>query len=435
VKKSPVTEEQIASDAYLLQIPGSLAAGSGASMDRWLTHLVEFLVWLSDAWVRAPEVLGFPPEWALLGLVLAFVSLSIGRNWPPRRGVEPVPHPSSTNMQQPGGVPGIASDALCGREPSSTSSWDELRAAHASTSVEMTSRPLAPPIASQAGGVGLLGPPPRRLTLALVVRVLLPGWQQAAWVFLGLGSLLAVALVSRAEIAWSLRAGAVAQADGVALDHFATDVSQKGIPVHGTRYRFAADGRIIEGVSYALGHYHGPGEAIRIEYARNDPQRSRITGMRSAVLGPGVLLVLIAPAVALLLIAWSLRSRLRSLHLLRNGLLAYGRCVDKRKTPALIDQRPVFELDFEFRTHDGRCVTTVLREHRPERLEGKAEKALLYDPGAPANSAMADALPGDPLMLPDGVLSGGGSGALRLLLLPMLAVGLNALFVWFKLSG
>jgi hypothetical protein len=404
-------------------------------MEQWLTPLVEFFVWLSDAWVRAPEVLGFPPEWALLGLALAFVSLSIARNWPPRRGDDPATHPSSTDIRLAGGEPGIVSDALSGPEPASESSWDELSAAHASTSVEMPSRSLASPIAPRAGSVGLLGHPPRRLTLALVVRVLFSGWQQAAWVFLGLGSLLTVALVSRAEIAWSLRAGAVAHADGVALDHFATDVSQKGIPVHGTRYRFAADGQMIEGVSYALGHYHAPGEAIRIEYARDDPQRSRVMGMRSAVLGPGVLLVLIVPAVALLLIAWSLRSRWGSLRLLRNGLLAYGRCIDKRRTPALIDQRPVFELDFEFRAHDGRCVTTALREHRPEMLEEKAEKALLYEPSDPTNCAMADALPGDPRILPDGILSGSGSHALRLMLLPMLAVGLNVLFVWFKVSG
>lgn len=281
--------------------------------------------------------------------------------------------------------------------------------------------------------VQLLARPPRAVPPAVAIRVLFSGAiLQAGWLIVGFGMVFAWLFVGNAEIAWLPRAGTLGEVDAQVVESFDTGASTNNQTVYGARYAFELGGRRFEGTSYASGRQMSVGDAVRVEYSVADPELSRIRDMRSAIFGPAVLMVLLFPGIGVALIAFSLHGRLRALRLLRTGDVAFGRLVEKLPTQVTVNNQPVFELRFEFRTRDGRTGKASTHLHMPAALEDETEEALLYDPRDLASAVPFDTVPGQPVIESSGALGVGRGRVLSVLILPVLTLVGHGYWAWVK---
>jgi hypothetical protein len=277
-----------------------------------------------------------------------------------------------------------------------------------------------------------LSAPPRGLSPALAVQTLFGGFlQQFGWLFFGFGMVFFWVFVMQSEIASAFQFRAVAVAEGRVTGHHATSASENETRIYATTYEYRVKDVDYGGTSYAPGQHRAAGERIAVEYARDNPARSRIQGMRTQPFSSFVVFVAIFPAVGLGFILFGLRGRFQELSLLRSGIAAYGRLVDKQPTHMQINNRPVYRLRFEFQARDGRNGVAEARSHTPEVLEDEAEEPLLYDPADLNRAVLLDALPGRIEVGMDGQLrSGSVLRALASLALPALALGGHGLYFY-----
>ncbi|HEX6159301.1 MAG TPA: DUF3592 domain-containing protein, partial [Thermoanaerobaculia bacterium] len=213
-----------------------------------------------------------------------------------------------------------------------------------------------------------------------------------------------------------------------------TGASENEQPVYANYYAFSLAGQRHTGVSYATGQSATVGEQVEIEYDESDPSFSRIAGMRRGMFGPAVLFVLIFPAVGLLFVFFSTRSGLRRARLLREGQFALGKLVSSEETNVQINKRPVFELTFEFISREGQRREAKARTTTPHTLEDEAQEPLLYDPKQPAIAYVLDELPSRPHVDSVGELKGSFGAVIPLLIIPVLAIGLNLLIALWRLK-
>jgi hypothetical protein len=313
---------------------------------------------------------------------------------------------------------------MAARNPLDASAGERMPAAASDAAAALYRRRIA---------LQFLVRPPRRLSPALMLQTVFGGvLQQMGWIFFGFGMVFVWAFAGQAEIAWSPRAGALGQTQAQVLGIVETGASINETQVYGTRYRYSVGGRDFENVSYATGHHLREGDTTTVEYSLAQPQMSRIEGMRSAVFGPLVLFVLIFPAIGLAFVIGAVPGRLRQLQLLRHGLPAFGRLVDKSPTNVRINNQPVYSLRFEFKAQDGRTGVAEARTHMPETLEDEEQEAVLYDPRDLTRAIVFDGATGRPGVAPDGNLHGHVGAALARLLLPILALGGHGYWVWLQ---
>ncbi|MGB0221526.1 MAG: DUF3592 domain-containing protein [Sinimarinibacterium flocculans] len=278
-----------------------------------------------------------------------------------------------------------------------------------------------------------LARPPRPLSVALVLQTLFGGvLQQMGWLFFGFGMIFVWVFAAQAEIAWSLRAGALGETQARVLGTVDTRASINDTPVYGTRYRFSVGGRDFEAVSYATGRRLGTGQTATVEYSLARPQMSRIRGMRSTMFGPMVLFVLVFPAIGLAFVLGAVPGRLRELHLLRHGLPAHGRLIEKSPTNTRINDRTVYRLRFEYRTRDGRTGQAQARSHEPEELEDEAQEAVLYDPHDLGRAVVFDGMAGKPRVGRDGKLHASAAAAAARLVLPLATLVGHGGWAWLR---
>jgi len=165
-----------------------------------------------------------------------------------------------------------------------------------------------------------------------------------------------------------------------------------GTPIYRNLYRYAVGGRTFESASYATGKCADVGSAT-IEYLPEQPEVSRIAGMRRNMFGPWVVLVAILPLKGMAFITVGLirgRSRLR---LLGDGVPVSGKLVEKKPTLTRINNRTVYQMAFAYVAHDGVSRRTVTRTHQPERLEDQPGETVLYDPDDAAKAMISTLCP------------------------------------------
>ena len=134
--------------------------------------------------------------------------------------------------------------------------------------------------------------------------------------------------------------------------------------------------------------------------------------------GPA-LLVTAFPVVGLGMMAVGLRKGLRGLRLLRDGIPATGRVVQKETTNVKINDIPVVAFTFEFKTVDGRTARCVAKTHLTQDLEGPEGEPLVYDPKDPSVAVLLDDLPGKPRISELGVARTREGAVWPLLLVPV----------------
>ena len=282
-----------------------------------------------------------------------------------------------------------------------------------------------------------ISPPPRRVPPAVRTRVLFGGFlNQFGWAFFGFGMIFAWAFLPQADLSLPTLPGRGFQSaeasEGRVSESWRTSASENDTPIFGHRYTFTGpDGKTYQGVSYATGRRVPPGETVPVEYVPGNPAVSRISGMRTTVFGRLVLFVLLFPLVGLAFLAGGLRNGLRAARLLTRGHAALGVLKSKAPTNVTINKMPVYKLTFSFKADDGIEYNAVCKTHQTAAVEDDERERLLYDPVRPSNAVLLDSLPGAPRIDDMGHLVATGNGWLPLLL-PIAAVGVNALFVYLR---
>jgi hypothetical protein len=279
-------------------------------------------------------------------------------------------------------------------------------------------------------------PPPRPVPGPLKIRVLFGGFlSQFGWLFCAFGMVFVLVFDPGAGVAelFAFRAG-TETIEGRTTGYDATSLSINDVRVYETTYSFDhPDAGTVHGVSDETGSWVEPGQRVSVEYARSDPARSRIAGMRSNPGGLGTVFIFIFPAVGLTLGLVGFRTGRRRVELLSNGLVTRGTLLTSERTNTRVNNRPVMRLTFEFEADNGATYQTVAKTHQPWGLEDEARELLVYDSRDPSRASMLDVLPCQPRFDERGNLEASlpGLPSAVYLLLP----GLSALTMLRYLSG
>ena len=251
---------------------------------------------------------------------------------------------------------------------------------------------------SQALGLGQFAAPPRRIGTRLAARVTLGSLRsQLGWLALGFGSIFFWGFIWNIDFSgWRFRFEPVGQTSGRFLScndtRFVRERGEERQGIWEYHYQYELVGRIFQGSSFATGGCAGG--KLPIEYLRAHPEVSRIAGMRRRPFGPSTLLVDVIPAAGLFMIFTGfVRGRAR-LRLLRDGLLATGRLIEKTWTDMNAHSPYRYQMTFEFDAQNGAKGRLTTRTNRPEALEDKAGVPLLYNPADLRRAVLLADLPG-----------------------------------------
>jgi len=254
---------------------------------------------------------------------------------------------------------------------------------------------------------------------------------QIGWLLLGFGSIFFWGFAWNADLSgWRFREDTVARTTGVTLECRQTGLSQGRSSqrqwVYRNLYHYAVEGRQFQGASFALERcVFGP---VTVEYLRLDPAISRIAGMRRRPLGPRDTMPALVPAIGLgLVIAGLVKGRWR-LRLLREGLPASGRLVEKVVTSSRTNGRADYRMAFEFTAQNGLTGRASLRTNHPEQLESGSETLVLYDPADLSRGLLFRSLPGNVVIDQQGQPARSGSRAF--LFLPLATILGNGWYVY-----
>lgn len=281
---------------------------------------------------------------------------------------------------------------------------------------------------------GRLAPAPRPVPLSLRLSNIFNAGAQLGFFLLLFSTPFFWMFAGNADLSFVTFRGATATAIATVTHVDDTAASESRQRIYANHYSFFADGKPFEGVSYSSGNSLAPLSKATVEYLDSNPQRSRLEGMRRGMFPPAVLFVLIFPFIGLVIVYFSLKAGMKSNRLFAYGVPAYGRLKDKRPTNTRINNRPVWELVFDYRARDGQTYEASTRTSMIERLTDDREEPMLYDPDAPSQAVFLDEMGRTPLLDETGALRGKG-GAIFALILPSLVTFINLWWAWKRLRG
>jgi len=262
--------------------------------------------------------------------------------------------------------------------------------------------------------------PPRAVPFSLRVRVVLGGWGQGMWFFLGLYMYSVWVFVPNADLSqWTTFRGPLQTARGtvtaIEKTGFAEDGREHklshGPPIYRYRYEFDTGGQTFRGASYHTGEMQdvtvAAAGAVTVEFPQDQPQHSRIQGMRADIFEPRVMLILLFPLGLAVALFFALRGGRRNVHLLQNGLLTTAALVSKEGHYKTWRGSPhIYNVTFEFQDTQGqpRTITYVAPKSKSKLYEDQPQQPVLYDPLNERRAVLLDALPGRPRIAADGTL-------------------------------
>ena len=281
---------------------------------------------------------------------------------------------------------------------------------------------------------GRLAPAPRSVPMSLRLSNIFNAGAQLGFFVLLFSTPFFWMFAGNADLSFVTFRGSTATAIATVTHVDDTAASESHQRIYANHYSFFADGRPFEGVSYSTGNSLAPLSKATVEYLDSNPGRSRLEGMRRGMFSPVVLFVLIFPLIGLAIVYFSLKYGMKSNRLFTYGIPAYGKLRDKRPTNTRVNNRPVWELVFDYRAQNGQTYEASTRTSMIERLTDDREEPLLYDPDAPSEAVFLDEMGSTPRLDDSGALRGSG-GAIFALILPSLFTAINLWMLWRRLRG
>lgn len=277
-----------------------------------------------------------------------------------------------------------------------------------------------------------LEPPPRDVPGSIRRKLLFGGAiSQMGWLCFGFGMIFFWFMALNSEI-WSyvLFSGQTGRATGLVVAVSETGSSENRRRVYAVDYAYSVAGTEHRGTSYTADLSGGAGAVVDIEYRESNPDISRIRGMRRYPFSAWVFVCTIFPLVGLGFIAHGLRRGWRDIHVLTHGRAAMGVLVAKEPNGVEVNDQPMYDLTFRFRTDDGVERRGVVSALHTVPLEDEPEERLLYDPRRPERIVVMDNLPGAAGIDARGRLTGGGAGVL-VMIAPALAMTIVTVLVLY----
>jgi hypothetical protein len=277
--------------------------------------------------------------------------------------------------------------------------------------------------------------PPRTVDVLVAAQMLLGGGtSQVGWLILGFGSIFFWFFAWHGDLSGlRLRRGRVAEVAGAASGCKSTGYSvggsdtRRGTPVYENRYRYSVGGEDFEGRSFDTGHCVSGGSVV-IEYLIGQPGYSRIRGMRRDYLSPWALLAALLPGAGLIMVLLGVRNGRRRIRLLRIGVPAVARIVEKVPTGSRTMGKVDYRVTLDFMARDGSRRSALIKTNEPEKLGSGGAEYVLYDPDAPDCAVAVAALPGRLTLDHAGRVVAGP--ARRFLAMPAVTLLLNAWIIF-----
>lgn len=280
----------------------------------------------------------------------------------------------------------------------------------------------------------MLAPPPRRVPLSIALVNVFNLFAQIGWFVFGFGMIFAWLFMGHADFSAITFRGPHAQSHGRVTRVEETGASQNETPVIANHYEFSVAGTRYQGTSYSSGGRRSAGEEVTIEYDEDNPERSRIEGMRRAQFSPVVSFVAIFPFIGFLFILFATLSGLKRNRLLRHGILGSGTLLGREPTNVTINDQRVWKLTFEFTARDGQRHEATANVTDTSRLQDEASEPLLYDPNEPSRAYVLDEAPARPQFEPNGELRGRPLAGLLHAVIPGFVIAANLLVLAYKMD-
>jgi hypothetical protein len=174
-----------------------------------------------------------------------------------------------------------------------------------------------------------------------------------------------------------------------------TNASINDMPVYEYVYKYSpSDGGHYEGIGYSTGQKFREGAPIMVKYKRNQAEISEVKELRNSTFSAGAgFIVLIFPLIGGILMFFGTKKAINSIMILKVGELAYGKFLHKTPTNTRVNNQMVYKLTFEFTANNGKVYEAIAKTHQYQRLLDEEQEQLVYDPDAPENAVMLDALP------------------------------------------
>lgn len=290
---------------------------------------------------------------------------------------------------------------------------------------------------SDSGSVRHLSPPPRRVPLALSIRVVLGSMLgQVGWFLVGFGFVFVWAFDAGGGIMSAIHfAGELATVEGTTTSWRELNLSINDEQVYETSYVYLVEGRTYTGRSYETGYYVPEGLRLPVEYRPSDPSISRLQGMRASAAGLMIAFVFLIPLIGLAFVRSGLIGGLQARRLLSEGQLALGTLESDEPTNARVNNQPVRRLRFEFTTANGETHSVFATTHYAAELMDDEQERLVYDPRHPRDAVLIDDLPGRPRIDSRGDFEAGGARevvlALLTLVVPTVTIVGHGLFLFY----
>ncbi len=182
------------------------------------------------------------------------------------------------------------------------------------------------------------------------------------------------------------------------MQGFVTEVSRTSISVNEEtvikyRYVFLYTGKSYNGVSYSTEHDYKPDQAVPVEFEPDNPEISRIQGMKVKPLGLWILFICIFPAIGFTFLYFAFTKGIKNIRTIRSGIMTRGKFIKKVSTGGSINEQTIYDLYFLFKDMSGNEHTAKGSTHKIDPVLDEPEERILYDPADPSNAVVVDAMP------------------------------------------
>jgi len=182
---------------------------------------------------------------------------------------------------------------------------------------------------------------------------------------------------------------------GIITETMETNATVGEEMVYGYKYQYELpDGSIHYGTGYSTGNTKDNGDEVNILYKQIDPEKSKVVDLRNSLFGKEIgIFILVLQGTGLLILILSILKVRPQIHILKVGVLANGKLLNREATNVKINKQTVYEMTFEFTASNLKTYQAVVRSFEDDRLRDEPYEKLVYDPGNPEKAVLLDHLP------------------------------------------
>lgn len=233
---------------------------------------------------------------------------------------------------------------------------------------------------------------PRLLSLPTRLSIMFSGVLSAiGWVFLSIGTFVFFVFASFTSVKQMFRAdGEWLPSVGVIQEIHPTNSKINKRTVYAYHFRFEANGQAHTSISYKVGDDKNIGAKLPIQYKSLNPQNAYIIGMDNAQMPIFILFFIpIFPIVGAGLVIFNLLKKRKTIELLQNGAIAFGKLAHSEETDVRVNNKRVQKYFFEFEVA-GNMYESICSTHIYAKVEDEAEELVLYNPSDPTQNLVFD---------------------------------------------